>query len=153
MALLPGGVHEDVEGVGGPHRSHSVGQTHSQVLLSLRHRSRRDVLDVSDGLGTGQTDLLGEHFCLFLGELVGELLLEVLDVEVVAVVAGLPGQEGGDVEETGVGPAVHHALADVHVLALLELLLLGQLHSRVQHEEERAEAGFRVGLRVVVAVL
>ena len=143
----------DVEGVGGPDGGDSVSQPSCEVLVLLRDRSRSDLLYVFDGFGVAERWFLAKHFCFLLCELLGHFLLEVLQIYKVAAVVGLLGEESSNVEETCVSPAVDDSLADVHVFALLELLLLGQLSARMQHEEEGAEAGPRVGFTVIVAVL
>lgn len=86
----------------------------------LREGSSRDVVNVFEDFEVGKGEFLSEYLVLIIGEVGGYLLLEVLDVDEVAVVVGSLGQEGGDVEGASVGPAVEHPLADVHVPPLLE---------------------------------
>lgn len=77
----------------------------------------------------------------------------MLDVYEVAAIVSLFGEKGSDVEHSSVVPSVDYPLADIYVSPFFKSFFLLQLHSRVKHEQERAEEGLRIAFCVVVSVL
>lgn len=148
------GAHLDIQRIGIPDRNGAVAHAGGkEQLIGDRQGSGCDLVDALESLLVLEGNLPGEVFSLIFGKLVGGALPEVGNVLIVGDVVGLLGEEVGDAELLGIGPPIDDPLDNLHVLGLLELFLLVQLHSVVQHIDVWPENGRFIWLGVVVPVL
>lgn len=146
-------VVDDVGSVGAPDCDCAVVQSTREVLLIWqREGSRGNVIYVLVGPAVLQNNFLRETLLLFLGEPLGDLLQEMLNVDIVGIVICLSAEDLCDFELLCIGPAVDDPFWDVDEPAFLKLFLLLELHLGVDEVEEGLE-GRQLGRRVVVVAV
>jgi hypothetical protein len=146
-------IHEDIESVGRPDRSRSIGHSSCKVnLICLGKASSSDVVDTFEGLLVSKRHLLRQILFLYFCKLLGNSLQKMLNVDIVRVIVCLSMEKIGCFKGLHIGPAIYDPLGNINVLSSFELFFLGKLNSAVYYPYIRLKSGKSISWSLILPV-